>query len=223
LPVLIQVILGQLRNALPCCAPDDRSSFFYGTYVSLTQPRGSELRSGKPTPPGFDCSGFVWWVLKHAGVPGSNVRWGATKQRDYANEHGTLVLCKPTGNDITKFGKPGDIVMFEQKGGATTVGQKGCVMSKINPHVGIYVGDGYLIESSGTRRVPPTDIDYTEFFKTYGTTNPKLYGGIQKRKVSPTGQYDSLVRYKLAPGADAVAFNAQQFDQAYQSAQTAVT
>jgi|GEM_PF-4400749 len=191
----------------------DSGSFFNGAYVHYpNQPGGNEFRSGKPTLAGFDCSGFVWWVFKHAGVPGFSTRKGATGQRDYGISAGQLVACNPTGEEISRVGRPGDLVFMSSDG--ETVNKAGCQLSSSAPHVMIYAGGGQIIESTGTRRDPPTDIDYTEFFRVYGTNNPARYGGLQKVPLSPGAHYGALVRYNTASDATVVAFNAAEFESA---------
>ena len=74
---------------------------------------------------GFDCSGFVCWVLNHSGVYKTK-RVGA---------NGLYALC----TDIPKEeAKPGDLVFFEK-----TIGNdvKGIT------HVGIYVGNHMMIHA----------------------------------------------------------------------------
>ncbi|MBN1544068.1 peptidoglycan DD-metalloendopeptidase family protein [Candidatus Woesearchaeota archaeon] len=199
----------------------DRNSFFHGAYVHYpNQPGGNEFRSGKPTIAGFDCSGFVWWVFKHAGIPGFSTRKGATGQRDYGISNGQLVACNPTGEEINRVGRPGDLVFW--KSGGETVNMGGCVLSESAPHVAVYVGGGQIIESGGTRRNPPTDIDYTDFFRTYGTANPARYGGIQKVPISAGTHYGALVRYNTAPDATVIAFNAAEFESASSSGEPTV-
>ncbi len=183
-------------------------SFFKGVSLSAVQPDGNSLRSGKPTVPGFDCSGFAWWVFKHAGIPGFSNRYGATKQRDQGIEKGGLIACNPSRNEILRLGKPGDLLFWNDRGEKVTVGT--CTLSKIAPHVAIYAGDGYIMESGGSRENPP-DIDYSEFFKTYNTDKKSKYGGLQKRKL-PSDGYSALVRYAPDPEATANTFDASEFE-----------
>ena len=55
-------------------ASEKSTSFFYKT--SVTQYKPSPYQQ-ELTMPGFDCSGFVWWVLKHAGIKDFSNRLGA--------------------------------------------------------------------------------------------------------------------------------------------------
>ena len=74
---------------------------------------------------GFDCSGFVVYVLSNFDI---SVRRVAN---DQFNNNGTRI----GRNDVA----PGDLVFFSSNGGRTAT------------HVGIYVGDGYFIHSSSAR------------------------------------------------------------------------
>ena len=74
---------------------------------------------------GFDCSGFVCWVLNHSGVYKTK-RVGA---------NGLYALCM----DIPKEeAKPGDLVFFEKTMGNDVKGIT---------HVGIYVGNHMMIHA----------------------------------------------------------------------------
>lgn len=189
----------------------DSESFFSGANVHYpNQPEGNEFRSGKPTQPGFDCSGFVWWVFKHASIPGFEGRQSSTAQRDYGIQNGQIVACNPTGEEITRVGQPGDLVFFGKEGERITINS--CEMAKSTVHVAIYAGEGQIVESGGTRVNPPTDIDYSEFFTTYGTRNQARYGGTQKKPLTPTNRYDTLIRYPKAQDAKATQFNVQEFE-----------
>jgi len=42
-------------------------SIFYGISLTKYQPAGS-IYTGRITIPGFDCTGLVWWILKHSGI-----------------------------------------------------------------------------------------------------------------------------------------------------------
>ena len=74
---------------------------------------------------GFDCSGFVCWVLNHSGVYKTK-RVGA---------NGLYALCKDIEPDQIR---PGDLVFFEKTMGADVKGIT---------HVGIYVGNHMMIHA----------------------------------------------------------------------------
>lgn len=74
---------------------------------------------------GFDCSGFVCWVLRHSGVYKTK-RLGA---------NGLYSLCKDIPREEAR---PGDLVFFEKTMGADVKGIT---------HVGIYVGNNMMIHA----------------------------------------------------------------------------
>ena len=74
---------------------------------------------------GFDCSGFVYYVLKQNGY----------------SPYRTPVDQYKQGTYVTKANlEPGDIVFFAGTGSSNTIS-----------HVGIYVGDGQMIHSPNSR------------------------------------------------------------------------
>lgn len=75
---------------------------------------------GGTTPNGFDCSGFVYYVLRSVGIPAGR----------------TLVTMYAQGTPVEKSKlQPGDVVFFQN---TYTTGIS---------HVGIYVGNGQFIHS----------------------------------------------------------------------------
>lgn len=80
---------------------------------------------GGASPSGFDCSGFVYYVLKQNGF--SPYRTPADQYRQ-----GTYVAKANL--------QPGDIVFFAGTGSSNTIS-----------HVGIYVGNGQMIHSPNSR------------------------------------------------------------------------
>jgi len=108
-----------------------RSSDSYGTAAQVVEFAkrylGTPYRWGGTTPAGFDCSGFMWYIFRNFGVTLNRV---AHDQR----RNGTPVARA----DV----RPGDLVFFYPRAGATTVS-----------HVGLYVGNGYMIHSPSTGNV----------------------------------------------------------------------
>ena len=90
---------------------------------------------------GFDCSGFVWWVLR-AGMGNAAARgyngWSIPQRASYDMARATSRKIDPTRL------LPGDLLFWATDGGPTdqwrSVG-----------HAGIYLGNGWFIHSSGSR------------------------------------------------------------------------
>lgn len=81
---------------------------------------------GGTSPSGFDCSGFVYYVMKTVGMPVSR----------------TLTTMYSQGTPVSKSElQPGDLVFFQN---TYKVGLS---------HVGIYVGDGMFIHSPSSGKV----------------------------------------------------------------------
>ncbi len=94
---------------------------------------------------GFDCSGFVWWVMKRY-----EDGYNAARHRVYAgwsiHDRSSSYMAKNTPSPIA-FGKlqVGDLMFFSSNGGKK--------WSDVN-HVGLYVGNGWMIHSSGSNDGP---------------------------------------------------------------------
>ncbi len=145
--------------------------FYAGIDIPKKQPPGS-WRSGKPTEPGFDCSGFVWRVYKEAGVrPFVDARLTAD---DYFGVKAGDVVLKPgrhTWKEVVDTAEEGDVFyLFNEQGRAT--------------HMGIYLGGGLLVESAGVKE---------------GLKDPKM-GGIQTAYISKyRGRNIAVKRYLMPP------------------------
>lgn len=83
---------------------------------------------GGKTPPYFDCSGFVGYLYKKYGVIPDDVVSYTGTLHDYC-------IKVPAGEE-----KAGDLCFWNGSGGTTWEG---------NAHVAIYIGNGYVIDSSG--------------------------------------------------------------------------
>ena len=90
---------------------------------------------GAKGPNQFDCSGFVYWCLKEAGVSCANsMCTTAAGQAQYCNNRGWVI----SQSDL----QPGDLVFWQN---ATCT--KGDRWNEIH-HAGIYIGEGKVIEGS---------------------------------------------------------------------------
>ena len=98
---------------------------------------------GLPAAGGFDCSGFVWWVMKRSyTVPGTT--WNGTARIPWRTTF-DMAAHIPTGKRIpySKL-KPGDILFWSSNPhGVSTA-------SSTVYHTGIYLGNGWTINSHGS-------------------------------------------------------------------------
>lgn len=98
----------------------------------------------------FDCSGYVSWVLNHSG-------WNLG--RLYAQS--LYDICTPvSGNNVA----PGDLVFF-----------KGTYDTPYVSHVGIYVGDNWMLHCGDP-------ISYTKLNTTYWQTHFYAYGRLPEKE-----------------------------------------
>ncbi len=116
-------------------------SIFKGVSLEKYQPAGNS-RSGQPTVPGFDCSGFFWWIFRHAGI--IDQRLTAEGYYELAQADWQRVCYK---EQCTKefISDPFNV-------------QQGDVLF-IDPcpsgvcHIAIYAHDGQIVESTGSQGV----------------------------------------------------------------------
>ena len=102
---------------------------------------GVPYKWGGASPSGFDCSGFVYYVLRSCGF----------------NADRTLTTMYRQGTPVSKENlQPGDIVFF-----AGTFGSGGI------SHVGIYVGNGQFIHAPNSRSV----VSYADLNSSYYTSH----------------------------------------------------
>ena len=94
---------------------------------------------------GFDCSGFVCWVINHSGV--GNV--GRT------TAEGLRQKCRTVSVENRK---PGDLVFFQ-----------GTYRTSGASHVGIYIGEGRMIHCGDPIKISGVDSGYfAQHFLSYG-------------------------------------------------------
>ena len=95
-----------------------------GSYPTPNSPYGLQAHGG------FDCSGFVWWVLKmNFGYPIPDTQRTAAQMAAHAKPRITLAKLAPC-----------DIIFFGPKG------PKSSAASVF--HTAIYLGNGWFVESS---------------------------------------------------------------------------
>jgi cell wall-associated NlpC family hydrolase len=109
-----------------------------GEYPATNSPYGTQAAGG------FDCSGFVWWVLKmHTYHAGSTV-WSGSSQI-LGRDTYSMARALPVSKRIPRAGlHPGDILFWSSAPHGvyttwTTV-----------YHTGIYLGNGWTINSHGS-------------------------------------------------------------------------
>jgi len=117
---------------------------FCGEYPAKDSPYGYQEQGG------FDCSGFVWWVLKmHFKYPIS------------VNERGASNMARSAKPRISRRNlKPGDIMFWGPKGPDSSI-------SSIY-HAGIYMGRGWFIHSTGSSDgVTIASLNASTYWRTY--------------------------------------------------------
>lgn len=123
------ILPNTILQALP---PNEKGSAI--VQAALTKV-GCKYVWGAKGPNQFDCSGFVYWCLKEAGVSCANsMCTTAAGQAQYCYNRGWVI----SQSDL----QPGDLVCWQN---ATCT--KGDRWNEIH-HVGIYIGEGKVIEGS---------------------------------------------------------------------------
>lgn len=123
------ILPNTILQALP---PNEKGSAI--VQAALTKV-GCKYVWGAKGPNQFDCSGFVYWSLREAGVPSANsMCTTAAGQAQYCYNQGWVI----SQSDL----QPGDLVFWQN---ATCT--KGDRWNEIH-HTGIYIGEGKAIEGS---------------------------------------------------------------------------
>jgi len=98
---------------------------------------------GLPAAGGFDCSGFVWWVMKRSYTAGGTT-WDGTSQIPWRTTYDMAAHVPVSKRIIYRNLKPGDILFWSSDPhGIHTA--SGTVY-----HTGIYLGNGWTINSHGS-------------------------------------------------------------------------
>ncbi len=107
------------------------------------KPTGSGYCCGTQLQGGFDCSGFAWWVLK-----ASSGTWNNVSIRGYTGwslpQRGAAAMTEyaPVRYYYAQL-QPGDLLGFNTD-------DQGTGWSGVD-HAGIYLGNGWMVHSSGSR------------------------------------------------------------------------
>lgn len=105
---------------------------------------------GGKTPPYFDCSGFVGWCYKYAGVIPESVASYTLALREY---------CTQVPDD---YRRPGDLVFWAG------------VPDESSAHVGIYIGNEHILDCSGSG-VAYRDLTWHPVSRFMGYWRPPLW------------------------------------------------
>jgi cell wall-associated NlpC family hydrolase len=132
-----------------------RAARFVGSpYVWAGTSEKPQKLAGRMQPAGFDCSGFVWRVLKLQATPGAPGLASALKGRTTYEMSGEF----PKRARVTLAAlQPADVVFFGNRGPRSKPNEVG--------HMGIYLGNGWMAHSSdrGTTLTPMTGWYETRF------------------------------------------------------------
>lgn len=124
---------GEVTDPVNPAPGDPMSEENYNNLINTAkQYLGYPYTWGGKTPPYFDCSGFVAYCYKVNNLMPENV----------VAYTGTIwTWCVENGSQISpEDARPGDIVCYNGRGGTMYEG---------NAHVGIYIGNNYIIDCSG--------------------------------------------------------------------------
>jgi cell wall-associated NlpC family hydrolase len=107
-------------------------------YIWGGESDGPESPFGVSSRGGYDCSGFVWRVYKLELYPGAGLLPGVLRGRTTFQMSAEVPASQRIG--LPKL-QPADVIFFGDKGPRSQPAQVG--------HMGIYVGNGWFIHSSG--------------------------------------------------------------------------
>jgi NlpC/P60 family/S-layer homology domain len=128
---------------------------------------------------GFDCSGFVWWVMKR-----NEDGYNAAQYRPYPgwslHDRSSSSMAKNTGKHIGFAGlRVGDLMFFSSNGGDQWY--------DVN-HVGLYVGNGWMIHSSGSTDGPVIEWVADGYYRNNFVYGRRLIGVPPRGSVPSPGQ-----------------------------------
>ncbi len=125
-------------------------------FIEIAQTKlGCKYVRGAKGPNQFDCSGFVYWCMNQAGVKQSymtSIMWRSCSKYKRINSMSDL--------------KRGDVLVFKGKSMATG-------------HVGIYLGDGKMIDASSSRgqvRITDSNILKSSYWQEHFLMAYRIWG-----------------------------------------------
>lgn len=163
------------------------NSFFKDVELSVYQPNRYTY-----TEPGFDCSGWVWWVGKHADIDLLSKRVTADELRNKAKGVATLVCGEDKEpcllQTILDKAEPGDILYKAES-----------PTDKVT-HTMIYVGKGVIIHSKGS-----TGLIKEEIPSSYVTNDFTTIVAVYRYPYNSSG-FANLSEYKKSRQTQATQF-----------------
>ena len=167
----------------------EEDRFFAGYYQG---------RSGKPMKAGFDCSGFTFWIMVHAGQPdfvAGQCADPALAEKDYYRcdsppqmQAGRVIPEVGEGRvpirTILQYGAPGDLIFTED-------------------HVMFYMGDGQVVQSvdveliGGDYSIPPPDAWLQEWANLHPELKMVQRGGVNRTTLEHMGTAFWIRRYTI--------------------------
>jgi len=115
------------------------NSIFKGVELTKYQPAGN-MRSGRSTLPGFDCSGLMWWIFKHTGVVDERLTANGYYELAKTNWQRVCYDEQYMINCVTEKAEAGDIIFIDPC-------ERGVC------HIAMYIGNQEIIESAGDEGV----------------------------------------------------------------------
>ena len=175
------IVLPTLDPKDPIQAAEQQVTSYALSQIGYPYIYAGEWNAATPPPPayccgsqpkgGFDCSGFSWWVMKmyESG-------YNAAQYRQYPGwslpQRSSSDMAHNTTNPIAFANlQPGDLMFFASNGGKTW---------QDVDHVGIFLGNGWLIHSTGGNDGPlldRTDSQEGHYYYSTFVFGRRLIGG----------------------------------------------
>lgn len=178
--------------ATPVYAASNETTFFEvnkaGDVINEAKKHiGKPYVWGASGPNSFDCSGYVSYVLKKAGLSLGSDRITTFSALSFLNAKGVTAYQYPTNEGNPKNAKKGDLVFYYDAQGE-------------DMHMGIYIGNGQIIHCAESMPSGPQNQVMISGIDDLGTKHGtsivtyKVYrifpqsGGMQIKKVNENGQ-----------------------------------